>query len=70
MPSHHPDAIVHRTATLIANHVPEAFAEGLPHRPQRPFHLDEDFSEREREHFLDLAEAVLESVCGPEKKAG
>lgn len=62
MPSHQPDTLVHHAATLIANHVPEAFAGGAPRLPRRPFHLDEDFSSEEREHFLGLAEAVLKAV--------
>jgi hypothetical protein len=59
MPTHRPDSVVHRAATLIANRVPEAFSDGPPRLPPRPFHLDEDFSSEEREHFIGLAEAVL-----------
>jgi hypothetical protein len=62
MPSSHPESVVLRAATLIANRVPEAFAHGAPRLPPRPFRLREDFSENERAQFLRLAEEVLDAV--------
>jgi hypothetical protein len=59
---HNPELIVHHTATLLANRLPEAFAHGAPALPPRPFRLHEDFSEAERCHFISLAEAVLDAV--------
>lgn len=65
----HPELIVHHTATLIANRVPEAFAHGIPAAPPRPFRLHEDFSEDERCQFLCLAEAVLDAVRAHDEAA-